>query len=213
MGRKRGAGLRSNGHKVQDKDGRKAKKNELKARREGKYSAGKDMGVPDLSAEKRAIERTKAFKRQQHLVDRQKKNKNARDGVVGKKRGKMLAPNLGAITARAQSRTTAFEKKKEHEAVMAEMASDVSGSLPGDNSKKTYMRELRKTVAAADVVLEVLDARDPQGCRVGHLHPNVHKNVALIVNLQEYKAVNCMFASPCSARPSKTALLRIPPRS
>ena len=34
-----------------------------------------------------------------------------------------------------------------------------------DSSIKAYMRELRKVVDNADVLLEVLDARDPLGCR------------------------------------------------
>lgn len=34
-----------------------------------------------------------------------------------------------------------------------------------DSSLKAYMRELRKVLDLADVLLEVLDARDPLGCR------------------------------------------------
>jgi len=33
------------------------------------------------------------------------------------------------------------------------------------SSKKAYVKELKKVVEAADVVIEVLDARDPEGCR------------------------------------------------
>lgn len=32
-------------------------------------------------------------------------------------------------------------------------------------SRKAYYRELKKVLEAADVVLQVLDARDPEGCR------------------------------------------------
>jgi nuclear GTP-binding protein len=34
-----------------------------------------------------------------------------------------------------------------------------------DSSSRAYMRELRKVLELADVLLEVLDARDPLGCR------------------------------------------------
>ena len=32
-------------------------------------------------------------------------------------------------------------------------------------SRKSYLKELKKVVEAADVIIEVLDARDPEGCR------------------------------------------------
>ena len=32
-------------------------------------------------------------------------------------------------------------------------------------SKKAYVKELRKLIEQSDVVVEVLDARDPEGCR------------------------------------------------
>lgn len=37
--------------------------------------------------------------------------------------------------------------------------------LQSDQSLRAYYREFRRVVEASDVVLEVLDARDPLGCR------------------------------------------------
>ena len=34
-----------------------------------------------------------------------------------------------------------------------------------NQSKKAYAKELRKVIEASDVIVEVLDARDPEGCR------------------------------------------------
>ena len=45
---------------------------------------------------------------------------------------------------------------------------DLVGRLSGgavDKSLRAYYREFRKVVEMSDVVLEVLDARDPLGCR------------------------------------------------
>lgn len=32
-------------------------------------------------------------------------------------------------------------------------------------SRRAYYKELKKVVEASDVILQVLDARDPEGCR------------------------------------------------
>uniref|UniRef100_K3WUT8 CP-type G domain-containing protein n=1 Tax=Globisporangium ultimum (strain ATCC 200006 / CBS 805.95 / DAOM BR144) TaxID=431595 RepID=K3WUT8_GLOUD len=55
-----------------------------------------------------------------------------------------------------------------------------------DSSRRAYMKELRKVVDRADVVLEVLDARDPMGCRtldmeeaIGNRHG---KKIVLVLN-------------------------------
>ncbi|KAJ1544235.1 Guanine nucleotide-binding protein-like 3 [Nowakowskiella sp. JEL0078] len=56
-----------------------------------------------------------------------------------------------------------------------------------DNSKRAYYKEFRKVVEAADVILEVLDARDPLGCRTKQIeelivNSGAHKRVILILN-------------------------------
>ena len=44
-------------------------------------------------------------------------------------------------------------------------AADLKQTGLGQNSRRAFLRELRKVVAGADVVLHVLDARDPEGTR------------------------------------------------
>ena len=61
----------------------------------------------------------------------------------------------------------------------------VSGSK--DNSRKAYYREFKKVVDAADVILEVLDARDPLGCRTKYIEELIlsggtQKRLILILN-------------------------------
>lgn len=56
-----------------------------------------------------------------------------------------------------------------------------------DNSKKAYYREFKKVIEAADVILEVLDARDPIGCRSKQveemiLNAGADKKIILVLN-------------------------------
>lgn len=67
------------------------------------------------------------------------------------------------------------------------MMRELDPTLTGrrDSSIKAYMRELRKVVDNADVLLEVLDARDPLGCRsleTERMLMRAGKKIVLILN-------------------------------
>lgn len=49
---------------------------------------------------------------------------------------------------------------------------------PADNSRRAFYKEFVKVVEAADVVIEVLDARDPLGCRCLDVERLVRKSGA-----------------------------------
>lgn len=55
-----------------------------------------------------------------------------------------------------------------------------------DSSRRAYMKELRKVVDRADVVLEILDARDPMGCRTLDMEEIIGnrngKKIVLVLN-------------------------------
>lgn len=56
-----------------------------------------------------------------------------------------------------------------------------------DNSKRAFMKEFRQVVEKADVILQVLDARDPLGCRVREveelvLNGGAGKRIVLVLN-------------------------------
>lgn len=56
-----------------------------------------------------------------------------------------------------------------------------------DNSRKAYYHEFRKVLDNADVILEVLDARDPLGCRAKHIErmiidSGLNKRIILVLN-------------------------------
>ncbi|KAJ3241552.1 Guanine nucleotide-binding protein-like 3 [Chytriomyces hyalinus] len=66
-------------------------------------------------------------------------------------------------------------------------ANEAAATGRKDNSKKAYYKEFRKVVEQADVILEVLDARDPMGCRPKQieeliLNAGINKRIILVLN-------------------------------
>lgn len=60
-------------------------------------------------------------------------------------------------------------------------------NFENENSRKAYYREFKKVVEASDVILEVLDARDPLGCRCPQVEQAViqsgtNKKIVLVLN-------------------------------
>jgi len=60
-------------------------------------------------------------------------------------------------------------------------------SCRADNSRRHFYKEFKKVVASADVVLQVLDARDPLGCRCADVERyirsvNPGKKIILVLN-------------------------------
>ena len=66
-------------------------------------------------------------------------------------------------------------------------ARDVKTALLSTASKRAYYKEFNKVVEASDVIIEVLDARDPMGCRCLNiekaiLSKHMNKKIILLLN-------------------------------
>jgi nuclear GTP-binding protein len=71
--------------------------------------------------------------------------------------------------------------------LFAEATGEQSLNDPVLREKKKYMRELKKVIEASDIILEILDARDPQGCRNKEIEALIQsmpgeKKIILVVN-------------------------------
>jgi nuclear GTP-binding protein len=106
--------------------------------------------------------------------------------------------NLEQLVESAQSRTTDFE-------VTAQEEEEQASGNHKDNSLKAYYREFKKVVEAADVILEVLDARDPAGCRCKEVEQTIlaagpRKRIVLILNkIGKCPNFSTFFFSSCSS--------------
>ena len=71
-------------------------------------------------------------------------------------------------------------KQKSHESGQAFINEMSNGAGPmTDKSAKAYYREFAKVIEAADVVLQVCDARDPMGTRCKQVEEAVLNNASI----------------------------------
>ncbi|XP_054880974.1 guanine nucleotide-binding protein-like 3-like protein [Poeciliopsis prolifica] len=114
--------------------------------------------------------------RKQRLQDLQEKQKLSREREMMKRR------NLQTFQNDILQRQREFELK---ETEMQSLEKNVN--FENENSRKAYYREFKKVVEASDVILEVLDARDPLGCRCPQVEQAViqsgtNKKIVLVLN-------------------------------
>ncbi|XP_062368086.1 guanine nucleotide-binding protein-like 3-like protein [Cinclus cinclus] len=135
-----------------------SRKKRVQARR-ARVGIKKDPGVPQLG-------RFAAFVQQQSKT-RQKRVQEVQQ-----------SSHLAVHLADALQRQQHFQSQEKEEEEKPPQPPQDEASL------RQFGRELRKVLTASDVVLEVLDARDPQGCRSprleGALRP--HQRLVLVLN-------------------------------
>ncbi|XP_015279096.1 PREDICTED: guanine nucleotide-binding protein-like 3-like protein isoform X2 [Gekko japonicus] len=156
----------------QKKSGRKPKHSK---KRGAKPQGKKDQGVPQLSHFKEHVKK-EAVQKQKRVTELQERQRTARQKEMIRFR------NLEGLQRDAMRRQRDFEQKERDLKQLAKHA-----LLEKDSSCKAYYREFRKVIEAADVILEVLDARDPQGCRCPQVEQAVveagaHKRLVLVLN-------------------------------
>ncbi|XP_061689316.1 guanine nucleotide-binding protein-like 3-like protein isoform X2 [Syngnathoides biaculeatus] len=128
------------------------------------------------SSVQHVIERKPEETRKQRLQELQEKQKISREQQMMKKR------NLQSFQNDILQRQREFEQR---ETEMQSLEKHVH--FESENSRKAYYREFKKVVEAADVILEVLDARDPLGCRCPQVEQAViqsgtDKKIVLVLN-------------------------------
>ncbi|KAM7006168.1 LOW QUALITY PROTEIN: guanine nucleotide-binding protein-like 3-like protein [Tautogolabrus adspersus] len=114
--------------------------------------------------------------RRQRLQDLQEKQKISREKELMKRR------NLQSFHNDILQRQMQFEQR---ETEMQSLEKHIN--FENENSRKAYYREFKKVVEASDVILEILDARDPLGCRCPQVEQAViqsgtNKKIVLVLN-------------------------------
>ncbi|KAK9085932.1 hypothetical protein Sjap_026343 [Stephania japonica] len=109
-----------------------------------------------------------------------------------RKRPKLLALDYESLVKKADGSQDAFEQKWEAKSSIEEGEADglrdlVRHTMFEKGQSKRIWGELYKVIDSSDVVVQVLDARDPQGTRCFHLERHLkehckHKHMVLLLN-------------------------------
>lgn len=159
---------------------KKVREHQRKLRREAKKNPSlrkklkKEPGIPNLCPYKEDLLHKMETQKQRYEEEKEKQKKR-RQLVVQQKR-------MEDVVQEANQRAQEFEMEQ------AEANEKIASMFQiKDNSKKAFYREFKKIVEIADVILEVLDARDPLGCRCVDVERKIlakdpNKKIILVLN-------------------------------
>jgi len=146
-----------------------------------------DRGIPNSCPFKADIlldmEKLKKIKEAEHAAKRAEiieKRKQLREGKIV---GSTNIGNIENLSQNAENRDAMFQAKANEQ---TDTTDDMKEILH-DSSAKAYIKEFRKVIEAADVILQVLDARDPVGTRCQTVEQAVidagaNKRLVLVLN-------------------------------
>ncbi|KAK7077881.1 Guanine nucleotide-binding protein-like 3 [Halocaridina rubra] len=161
------------------KESKRKKKRDMKKHPE-KYPKQKDPGIPaKLPFYTKVIEELQAAKenKERRVAEAKQRRKEQKNQIIAKKR------NIGDLSIEELIK---YAKERGEEFDLRENKDENDDKTLHDRSSRAYYKEFKKVVEAADVVLEVLDARDPLGTRVTQLESVVTgqlgKKLVLILN-------------------------------
>ncbi|NXI09722.1 GNL3 protein, partial [Irena cyanogastra] len=161
-------------YKIQKKIREHHRKVRKEAKKRGHKKPKKDPGIPSAAPFKEELLR-EAEQRKQRLEELKQKQKLNRQKEHEKKRKLEAKKNAATTKEKAEGKESSGKSKGKTKKPL------------NKNSKKSFCKELMKVLEASDVVLEVLDARDPMGCRCPQLEQAVtcsggNKKLLLVLN-------------------------------
>lgn len=161
---------------------KKVREHNRKVRKEDKLNANKkkskDPGIPNLYPFKEQLLKQIQEKKEKE-EDEKVKRKEQKQKQASRKR------KLQDLQKDAEKRAKQFDRRHENESNEKKLSEFSNGPL--EDSKKSFYKEFKKVVEASDVVIEVLDARDPIGCRCPQLEEQImasgrKKKLVLLLN-------------------------------
>lgn len=182
------------------KDHDKKIKRAAKKNPESRKKLKKDPGIPNLWPQK--MEMLQELKKQREAEKQEKQKKKAekkakklqeaeqqeQDMIETEDQDEVAnMSQMAKLQFEAMQKANDFEAKQNLLGDEDDDMKDVKQAAVSKASKRTYYREFKKVVDTADVIMEVLDARDPLGCRCPDiekaiLSSNPNKKIVLLMN-------------------------------
>ena len=162
----------------------KKSRKQAKQNPQSRLKLKKDPGIPNLFPFKDKVLKEIEQGRQSLEQEKQRKRdllRQRQDGVSME----IEESGIARLAQLAEERDMEFEQDDE---MIIDHDFDVELSTKKDTSRKAYNKEFKKVVEQADVVLYILDARDPEGTRSKEIEsmiresPNGEKQLLLILN-------------------------------
>ncbi|XP_043515564.1 guanine nucleotide-binding protein-like 3 homolog isoform X2 [Frieseomelitta varia] len=159
---------------------KKVREHNRKLRKEAKKHPKKKpkiIEVPNQCPFKENILKEIELMKKQQEEEKQKQREAARQ----RKREELAKTNLQGLVSAAQN------KQAEHQEIEMDDEKIKNALSKEENSLKAYYKEFRKVLNAADVILEVVDARDPLGTRCKEVEEAVlsakeNKRLVIVLN-------------------------------
>lgn len=126
--------------------------------------------IPNAWPFKEEILKNLQEKKEQRKEEKKAQQKEARQKEQERKRQLVSNPDIYTYAAESMEKDLEFSKRNDPMAMMK----GILTKEPKDNSMQAYYHEFKKVLESADVIIEVLDARDPMGCRC----PDVENTIA-----------------------------------
>jgi nuclear GTP-binding protein len=155
---------------------RKLRKEAKKAKANGTYQKKmkKDPGIPNLWPFKHEL--LESIKRKKNAMDTSRlENKVAGQPAVNTD---VIVPDYHTMLRENAKRARTFDS-------IQEAGEGAAARGVADNTRKAFFRDLRKVIETSDVLIQVLDARDPNACRCKELEKEITdrgKRVVLVMN-------------------------------
>lgn len=95
--------------------------------------------------------------------------------------------DFGQLQSQAEENRILYDQEKDEFNLENQIEEKKSNFLNKEMSRKAYSKELKEVIQNSDVILQVLDARDPLSCRSKELESQIlshrdGKKIILVIN-------------------------------